>query len=1416
MTTSKKQNKRWSRSLATSLSFALVAVNLAIPGPAAHAAIGNDGSEQIFTSEKYRSFNKESGAVNLTFPELFITGNSGEMMTGATVVINGFQTGDVITFETAGTGITVNSSKGNGVYILTGDASIGVYQTVLENAKLNFTSAGERSVTFGLGPVLAFAKNGHFYEYVTDADIEWPEARANAELRTYYGRQGYLATITGPEENAFIAEKAQGIGWIGGKDVDRAEDANGKATKRVSTLQSSGIGYGDWRWVTGPEGKLQYGGQFGLPFYKGYIAQGGINDTATVTNATYGLGSNKTMHNNWDAGEPNDYTYEHVMHIFANGKWNDYASDNKVDAYLVEYGGMEGDAATSINTTITLVDNTPLKQDIGTAQGYLDLAPPVYTKESLAVLKAALDAAAAVLEDEHASPEEIAAARKSLADAIDGLVKQPPVANSASYTEGTNNQVSVVFDKPVKFNADDADTTDDFRVTLDGKLVDVTHAVVSDKDPRVIILTLASPLTNDPVVRIEYDSGQSAIEAQGPEKTPVTDFTLIANGPFGDSLQIQEPASGIEVYGADFPVPVSGQTALDSTVTASVYNVDAHPDAYLFDLEVGITVSDAVYTWDTKLPGPLAPGSYHIAVTSSKTFGDEVRTETKLVPFTVPQLQLTHVAVDDKNPAQAVLTFNQNVGAVLNEADFAGLKIDGRKVVAVKSIQGNKAEVVLEEALGPDDALIVEYDDAAGGVTAEGNILNELRPVNAGNQAGITKENDIIPLRLIAAYPEEGKLKLVFNKPVNDFTSLAGFTYGGVPLKEPFEIRGNELIVSIPADHKGGLLSYDPKLGNVTEKGNENNPLTGLQPGIDLGDDSKYIADEGKLPKNGLGLAVGDKAVPLTPGFQPDVSGGYKASVPNETDSIALNLAPTGNDNTLVKVSLNGVEVPGGDWSKLPLQEGLNIIQVDIVDAKHPGVKLGQYQIQVVRAGRASQEPSSGGGYVPAPDKTKTEVIEVDVAIGGATAAGITKVPVQRTTRNDGTITDLVRFTKDKAEEAVKKAKETGQSIARVVIPDAADKVGEVNVQIPVETAKLLKENGIVLEMYTENAIIRIPNASLDGIAQDFYFRLVPVKSATERNEIEKRATLEAVVREVAGNNKIEVVARPMTIETNLSSRAVTLILPLKDVKLPANEAERNAFLAQLGIFIEHTDGQKEVVKGKAVIYKEGLLGLEFSVTKFSTFTIINFNNQAAASHGAYIVGFPDGQFKPDEQVTRAQMALMIARNLGYDANAAVGSLPFGDVAVRHYAARAIAFVNAQGIMKGDPNGQFRAAAPITRAEMAAVAANYMKLAVSADGKSSFNDTAGHWAQSVIEANLTAGLFKGYPDGSFKPNAYLTRAEAIVMVNQMFDRGPLYGADAIKFPDVSGSHWAYRDIQEAVIDHKYRIDGEQKEQLVSE
>lgn len=268
-----KWNKRGSRALAASLSIALVAANFALAGPVAHAAVAdNDGSEEIFTSEEYRNFTKpDSGAVSLTFLNFFITAEADEMMSGATVVINGYKSGDKITFATGDTGIEAKSGPGDGVYILKGNASTADYQNVLENAEFTMTSPGERSLTFGLGPVPAFNKNGHFYEYVGEQNsITWPKAKADAEKKSYYGRQGYLVTITDPDENAFIAEKTPVIGWIGGKDVARTEDANGRATTRVSTLQSNKYnGYGDWRWVTGPEGLVQFEGKSGLRFYQG-------------------------------------------------------------------------------------------------------------------------------------------------------------------------------------------------------------------------------------------------------------------------------------------------------------------------------------------------------------------------------------------------------------------------------------------------------------------------------------------------------------------------------------------------------------------------------------------------------------------------------------------------------------------------------------------------------------------------------------------------------------------------------------------------------------------------------------------------------------------------------------------------------------------------------------------------------------------------------------------------------------------------------------------------------------------------------------------------------------------------------------------------------------------------------------------
>lgn len=423
--------------------------------------------------------------------------------------------------------------------------------------------------------------------------------------------------------------------------------------------------------------------------------------------------------------------------------------------------------------------------------------------------------------------------------------------------------------------------------------------------------------------------------------------------------------------------------------------------------------------------------------------------------------------------------------------------------------------------------------------------------------------------------------------------------------------------------------------------------------------------------------------------------------------------------------------------------------------------------------------------------------------IGGDNAADITKVPIERTKHPDGTITDKVTFTESKAQETVDKAIGTGEQIARVVVPDPEDQVSELTVDVPVATTKQLQNHGIDLEIYTDNALIRLPNASLADIEEDFYFRLVPVRDRNEREEIEERAQTELVVREVAGNNEIEVVARPMTIETNLSSRPVTLILPLRDVELPEDETERAAFLNRLGIFIEHSDGEKEVVKGEVVTYHGDLLGLRFTIRKFSTFTIIDFHNDGPAGiHTAYMRGYPDGAFGPENHLTRAEMATVLSRIL--EIRDTGSEVRYPDVAPGHWAEKAIAQVSGSGLMIGFPDGTFRPGKTITRSEMAAIIARVK--ALSNPVANDFRDARIHWASAAIAQVRAAGYMFGYPDGTFRPNQPITRAEAVAVINRMLERGPLYGMDKPSWRDVPAHHWAYHDIEEASQDHSCRVD----------
>jgi hypothetical protein len=452
----------------------------------------------------------------------------------------------------------------------------------------------------------------------------------------------------------------------------------------------------------------------------------------------------------------------------------------------------------------------------------------------------------------------------------------------------------------------------------------------------------------------------------------------------------------------------------------------------------------------------------------------------------------------------------------------------------------------------------------------------------------------------------------------------------------------------------------------------------------------------------------------------------------------------------------------------------------------------------------ATPEPTA----VPAPAPTQgvvssgdgSELLTIIVDNGDGTT--ISGAAIRRTRDAAGRITDQVTFDMQQAAASVAGAKAAGRTTARIVIPDPEDKVSELRLQIPTAALNVLFKGGLDLEIYSDNAAIKIPNASLSGIMEDLYFRLVPIKDATQRAEVEERARVERVVREAVYGEDVQVVARPMTIETNLTSRAVEITLPLKGVLLPEDEKERTAFLAKLAVFIEHSDGDRELIRPEFVQYKQGLSGLSFGINKFSTFTILKLEGSGAVTrHDAYILGYPDGTFRPDRGITRGELAAILYR-LKAEGTAPGSATPAAltDITGKRWSDPAVQYTVSTGLMNGYPDATFRSEAFVSRAELAAIVSRWLGLPAGAG--STFADTAKHWAHAEIGALLQEKLIAGYPDGTFRPAQSLTRAEAVTIINTILQRNSESWSQS-SWSDVPTAHWAFQAIQEASVAHDY-------------
>lgn len=193
--------------------------------------------------------------------------------------------------------------------------------------------------------------------------------------------------------------------------------------------------------------------------------------------------------------------------------------------------------------------------------------------------------------------------------------------------------------------------------------------------------------------------------------------------------------------------------------------------------------------------------------------------------------------------------------------------------------------------------------------------------------------------------------------------------------------------------------------------------------------------------------------------------------------------------------------------------------------------------------------------------------------------------------------------------------------------------------------------------------------------------------------------------------------------------------------------------------------------------------------------------------HKAYIFGYPNGTVRPNGNITRAEAAAMLARLLNIEAIGSSAKPNFKDTESAWYN-KAINAIVARGIMKGYPDGRFRPNAPITRAEF-----TQMIWAIDNKpyGEAPFIDVKGHWAERAIGSEYQAKRIAGYPDGLFRPDADITRAEAAVILNKIFERNfdnlSLAKCKNIlmlkRFTDLDESFWGYNDMVEATNSHKF-------------
>ena len=280
--------------------------------------------------------------------------------------------------------------------------------------------------------------------------------------------------------------------------------------------------------------------------------------------------------------------------------------------------------------------------------------------------------------------------------------------------------------------------------------------------------------------------------------------------------------------------------------------------------------------------------------------------------------------------------------------------------------------------------------------------------------------------------------------------------------------------------------------------------------------------------------------------------------------------------------------------------------------------------------------------------------------------------------------------------------------------------------------------------------------------------------------------------------------------EKLVSSPYVSLEVYVNDVLKDRDTLEQGVVLGSLRNGRSMTVTVKlavDIQAGNELRALAGMVDWVFDAEEYSLPTITDDSILNKVDHVAYVIGYPDATVKPQKSITRAEVATIFFRLLTDSARETYWSKTnsFTDVAYDKWYNNAISTMANAGIIEGYPDGTFRPDAPITRAEFAAIASRFSQTPLTT--KTSFTDVEkSYWAYDEISLAQQLGWINGYPDGTFRPKQNITRAETMTLVNRMLAREVeedhmLPGMHV--WVDNTPEMWYYEAVQEATNTHTY-------------